>query len=121
MHSFCILALLVRWSFLLFVFVIREKTPLNVTKKSLDDSAMSKLCPYNTPVWLAMQLLTLFQSTEVRLRNPEWVSRDHSRPFCTWSVQESNRTATSISQVGEITKLSPKRTHCQLWVCLFDW
>ena len=28
---------------------------------------------------------------------------------------------TPTSQIGEITKSSPRRTHCELWVCFFGW
>ena len=38
-----------------------------------------------------------------------------------WDILPSIEPTTLTSQVGEITKSSPKWTYCELWACLFGW
>ena len=46
------------------------------------------------------------------------VTEDNSRPLCNGSFL-GIEPATPILQVGEITKSSPRRTHCKLWAYFF--
>ena len=56
----------------------------------------------------------LLHVIEIGQGNTDEISQDYSRPFCNWSIRESNRQPPTL-QVGEITKSSPRRAHCYSW------
>ena len=81
-------------------------------RSSIFPTARANLAPNNTP--LAIKFWAGRTVANVELRNQEEASQDHSRPFCNWSFRESNQRLPT-SKVEEITKYSPRKTHCKLW------
>ena len=90
------------------------------------------ICWPVTPLWVTV-------SMERNINNNSWLSCRHlcSRALSlSWEAMarcpeiipgpfaidpSGNQSGDSPLHVGEIPKSSPRRTHCQLWVCFFGW
>ena len=70
------------------------------------------------PTDLTVMQPTLLQGWETMARFPRTIPD----PFAIGSPWNwTGAPPPPISQAGEITKSSPRRTRCKLWVCFFDW